>query len=296
MPEEGVEWQEKSSILTFEEIETLVRLLVKRGVTKVRITGGEPTIRKGYIDLVERLASIAGLDHVCLTTNGSTLCRDASSLKKAGLTSLNVSLDSLRPDRFASITRRQGLVKVLDGIHSALAEGLEVKVNVVLMPGINDDEILDFAELTKDLQITVRFIEFMPFLNNGWSSTRVISSAEVRSVLATRYKLEAEALGANDVARDYQIAGHQGKLGFISSVTESFCAGCNRLRLTADGQLKSCLFLPPAVSLRDLLRQGASDAELEQAVSDCLQSKWKEHPPMQGWNQRDHLSMVQIGG
>lgn len=296
MPAEGIACHQKEQVLTFEEIERLVRFFVKRGVRKVRVTGGEPTVRKGYLDLVANLAGIDGLDAVTMTTNGSCLARDASALKRVGLKSINVSLDTLRPERFESITRRTGLAHVQEGIEAALEVGLETKVNVVLMPGVNDDELVDFVELTRDRPLTVRFIEFMPFLDNGWKPSRVASSAELRSRLATNYRLTLVPGQPNDVAKEYTVEGFAGKTAFVSSVTESFCAGCNRIRLTADGQLKSCLFLPPNVSLRDLVRGGASDEELEAAVAECLRSKWRAHPSMQDWSQRDHLAMVQIGG
>ncbi len=289
-------WQPREEILKFEEIEHLVRIFVARGVRKVRLTGGEPTLRKGYVSLVRDLSAIPGLEQLALTTNGSRLAQDAALLKQAGLTSVNVSLDTLRPDRFVEVTRRDELPRVLEGIRSAQEAGLETKVNVVVLPDVNEDELLDFGEFACEQKLTVRFIEFMPFLDNGWSAERVVSSAEVRARLSERFELRPLASGASDVAREYVIDGSEGRVAFVSSVTESFCSGCNRLRLTADGQLKSCLFLPPSVSLRDLLRDGASDEVLGAAVKRCLDGKWSAHPPMRNWAQRDSLTMVQIGG
>jgi len=296
MPEHGVAWKPRDEILTFEEIEHLVRFFVRHGVRKVRLTGGEPTVRHGYLDLVARLAGIPGLESLALTTNGSLLARDASELKQRGLATLNVSLDTLRDDRFEQITRRPGLSNVLRGIAAALDAGLATKVNVVPLPGINDDEILDFVEWARTTPLTIRFIEFMPFLENNWKPERVITSVEIRRRVAEKYDLLPVSAEPADVAREYTIDGFAGRLGFISSVSESFCAGCSRLRLTADGALKSCLFLPPAVSLRDLVRQDANDADLLAATRACLDGKWKEHPPMNNWRQRDNLTMVQIGG
>ncbi|ARU42579.1 GTP 3',8-cyclase MoaA [Armatimonadetes bacterium Uphvl-Ar1] len=296
MPEEGVAWQPREDILTFEEIERLARFFVERGVRKIRLTGGEPSLRKGYLNLVEALAAIPGLRQLALTTNGTRLAQDAVALKAAGLASVNVSLDTLRQDRFLEITRRDELPRVLQGIEAAHAAGLKIKVNVVVLPGVNEDEIIHFGEFACEHSLTVRFIEFMPFLDNGWSAERVVTSAEIRARLSNQFELQLLASGASDLAREYAINGSEGRVAFVSSVTESFCSGCNRLRLTADGQLKSCLFLPPSVSLRDLIRGGAPDAELETAVQECLDGKWSAHPPMRNWAQRDNLTMVQIGG
>ena len=296
MPEEGIAWQQREEILTFEEIERLARFFIERGVRKVRLTGGEPTLRKGYLNLVASLAAIPGLEHLALTTNGTRLAHDAGALKESGLTSVNVSLDSLKADRFLEVTRRNELPRVLQGIKVAQAAGLNPKINVVVLPGVNEDELVAFGEFACEHQLTVRFIEFMPFLDNGWSADRVISSGEIRTRLAERFVLQPMNGGASDVAREFKIEGSEGRVAFVSSVTESFCSGCNRLRLTADGQMKSCLFLPPSVSLRDLIREGASDEELETAVRQCLDGKWSAHPPMRNWAQRDNLTMVQIGG
>lgn len=296
MPEEGVVWQPREEVLSFEEIERLARFFVERGVRKIRLTGGEPTLRKDYISLVESLAAIPGLRQLALTTNGTRLAQDAVALKTAGLASVNVSLDTLRQDRFFEITRRNELQRVLQGVESAQAAGLETKINVVVLPGVNEDEIIHFGEFACEHNLTVRFIEFMPFLDNGWNADRVVSSAEILARLSERFELSPLASGASDVAREYAIDGSEGRVAFVSSVTESFCSGCNRLRLTADGQLKSCLFLPPSVSLRNLIRRGAPDEGLETAVQECLDGKWSSHPPMRNWAQRDNLTMVQIGG
>lgn len=296
MPEEGVEWQPREELLTFEEIDRLARFFVDRGVRKIRLTGGEPSVRKGYLELVDRLAQIDGLRELALTTNGTRLAIDADRLKQAGLTTVNVSIDTLDADRFLKITRRAGLAQVLEGIERSIQAGLETKVNVVILPGENDDELEDFVELSMSLKVTVRFIEFMPFLDNGWETSKVITSGELRERLSGRHTLEPVSGHPSDVANEYLVDEGKGRIAFVSSVSESFCSGCSRLRITADGQLKSCLFLPPNVSLRDLIRGNASDQDLEKAVQRCLQGKWKAHPPMKNWTQRDHLTMVQIGG
>lgn len=296
MPAEGVQWREKAEILTLEEIEQLVRVFVEHGVRKVRLTGGEPSVRKGYIGLVQRLAGIPGLEQLGLTTNGLTLAYDAHALKAAGLDSVNVSLDTLSPDRFFQLARRPGHHRVLAGIRAAVESGLTTKVNVVVLAGTNDDEVLDFVGLTRDWPVTVRFIEFMPFLGNNWQPDRVIPSAEIRERVSRAFPTRPVARQASDVASELDIEGHAGKVGFVSSVSESFCGDCNRLRLTADGQLKCCLFLSPDGNLRDALRAGASGDKLAAIAQNCLDHKWRAHPDMSDWQQRDVLPMVQIGG
>lgn len=296
MPSDFADWKPKAELLSFEEIVKTARLFANLGVRRIRITGGEATVRRGYIDLVRQLREIDGIESVGMTTNGSTLMEHACQLADAGLDSVNVSLDSLQPEKFALITGRDDFRKVLAGIDTAIEVGLKVKINVVVLPGVNDSEVLDFAELTRELPISVRFIEFMPFLENGWRPGKVVKSHDLIALLLSSFDLKSLNIEQSAVAREYQIVGYQGKLGFISSVSDSFCSGCNRIRLTADGQLKSCLFLAPNGSVRDLLRSGGSDQELIEVIRKCLKSKWKEHPPMTNWQQRDNLTMVQIGG
>lgn len=296
MPETDVNFAPKHEILTLEEILKLVKLFANLGVRKIRLTGGEPTIRPGYIDLIAQVKAIPGIEHVALTTNGLKLAAEAEQLKQAGLDSLNVSLDTLNPERFTSLTRRPGHAKVLSGIQAALHAGLETKINVVLLRGFNEDEIEAFLALAQLNRLTVRFIEFMPFLGNEWGPERVVPNAEIRDRVQAFATLKPIPGEPSDVATSYQIEGFQGQVGFISSVTESFCAGCNRIRLTADGMLKTCLFLPPAKSLRDLLRQGVPVTEIEATIREGMLTKWAGHPPMRTWQQLDQLSMVQIGG
>jgi cyclic pyranopterin phosphate synthase len=273
-----------------------VRFFVHHGIRKVRLTGGEPTVRRDYLALLERLTRIDGLPEVAITTNGSRLALDAESLCALRIAGVNVSLDTLDAIRFEKITRRDKFSLVWDGIQEALRVGLRLKVNCVVMPGVNDDEVLDFVELARSQPLTVRFIEFMPFLDNSWNISGVVSSSEIREKIGERYPLFSVKSDPGQVASTYHIPGFRGEIEFVSSVTESFCGDCNRLRLTADGLVKSCLFLPAEISLRDLLRRGASEAELLGAVQNCLDGKWKEHPPMTKWTQLDQLTMVQIGG
>lgn len=296
MPEHGVEWKPRAEILTLEEIERLVRLFAQLGITKVRLTGGEPTVRRGFLGLVESIAAIPGIDRVLLTTNGTRLAEYAPKMASAGMKGLNISLDSLRRERFQEITRRDALDEVLAGIEASIKAGLETKINVVVIPGVNDDEILDFVEFASKRPIQVRFIEFMPFLGNEWKPDKVFGYREMLDVIETKFAVEPISRTASDVAKEFRISAGLGTLGFITSMTESFCSDCNRIRLTADGHFKTCLFLPERTSLRDLMRVGADDEQLARVIHADLQTKWAGHPPMHEWRQLDHLTMVQIGG
>lgn len=296
MPEHGVEWKPRAEILTLEEIERLVRLFAQLGVTKVRLTGGEPTVRRGFLGLVESIAAIPGIERVLLTTNGTRLADYAPKMAAAGMKGLNISLDSLCRERFQEITRRDALDEVLAGIEASIKAGLDTKINVVVIPGVNDDEILDFVEFASKRPIQVRFIEFMPFLGNEWKPDKVFGYREMLDVIEPKFLVEPISRTASDVAKEFRIGGGLGTLGFITSMTESFCSDCNRIRLTADGHFKTCLFLPERTSLRDMMRDGAEDEQLARVIHADLQTKWAGHPPMHEWRQLDHLTMVQIGG
>ncbi|GMV37601.1 MAG: cyclic pyranopterin monophosphate synthase [Fimbriimonadales bacterium] len=297
MPPEGIEWRCREELLTFEEIVRLARVFVRLGVDKVRLTGGEPTVRRGIESLLSALAGLPGLHTLAMTTNGFRLREQARIYREAGLTNINVSLDSLRRDRFEQITRRDALDDVLAGLDAALSVGFrKVKINTVVMAGVNDDELLDFVDLARDRPLHVRFIEFMPFHNNGWSVGGVFPLARMREVIGGRYSLEPVRAEPNAVAREWRIPGFEGTIGFIASMTESFCSECNRIRLTADGQIKSCLFSPAESNLRDVLRTGASDDELEARIRTALWLKPKEHPPMEVLAAQENRSMIEIGG
>lgn len=297
MPPEGLLWRQREEILTYEEIERLTRLFVEMGVDKVRLTGGEPTVRKGIDELIARLKSIEGLKTLLMTTNGFRLKGQAKRYREAGLDGLNISLDSLKKERFHEITRQDSLEQVLAGIDAAIEVGFpSIKINVVAMAGINDDELGDFVEFIKDRPLEVRFIEFMPFHQNGWTAGGVLSFAEMKRRLSERYELIPVETAPTAVAKEFRVEGHLGTLGFITSMTENFCSGCNRLRLTADGNMKNCLFSTTETDLRDQLRSGASDEELEATIRGCLDAKWKEHPPMERLVELHNRSMIQIGG
>lgn len=297
MPPEGLEWIPRSEVLTFEEIERLVRLFVGMGIAKIRLTGGEPTVRKGIADLISRLSAIAGPVPLWMTTNGTTLAEYASTYRKAGLTGVNVSLDSLQRQRYREITMRDELDRVLRGMDAALEAGFEsVKVNMVVMAGVNEEEIVDFVELARDRPLHVRFIEFMPFAGNGWSRAKVFPYAAMRERIERRFPLVSLPGHASDVGKDFAVEGFAGKVGFVTSMTEHFCDGCNRLRLTAEGGLKTCLFSRAERDLRGPMREGSSDEDLAVLIRDELMHKWRGHPPMDRLVLVPNKSMVAIGG
>jgi len=252
------------------------------------LTGGEPLLRKDLPEIISSIASRPNINSVGITTNGITLSRNLPSLAEAGLTHANISLDTLDDAKFTEITRRKGLKTVLKAIEDAcniLPKG-NVKINCVVMNGFNDNELRDFVELSKDLPVDVRFIEWMPFNDNGWNKDRFLSyDAMMNRIISddsgqqssmqglVPFELQRRVDGANDTTKWWQVDGYEGRLGFITSMTEHFCGTCNRVRLTADGQLKVCLFGSSEVSLRDAMREGASDADLALIIRAALQKK-----------------------
>lgn len=273
-PEGG--WVQRSDLLTFEEIERLVRLLAGMGIDRIRLTGGEPLLRNDLPELVGRLRSVPGIGGIALTTNGFGLARHALELKEAGVSTVNVSLDSLRRDRFMLITGVDALTRVLHSIASAAEVGLRVKINCVLIRGVNDDEIESIARLAEHDPYVVRFIEFMPFDGSGlWNQSRVVSHDEVVQRLATSVALEPTDPPVSDgPAREYLPAGWAGRIGIIPSVTRPFCNTCNRLRLTSDGRLVSCLYARDrSNNLKAVLRSGGSDAGLESLIREVVSRK-----------------------
>ena len=298
MPAEGVDLKPREEILTFEEVERLARLFVAEGVDKIRLTGGEPLVRKDVEDLVERLGALDGLRTLAITTNGLLLPKKLPRLHAAGVNLLNISLDTLRPDRFVFITRRKGFEIVMEAIEQALAYGYDpVKVNCVVMRGFNDDELGDFVAMTEHRPIEVRFIEYMPFDGNRWTDSRMMSYREMIAEIETRFPaLTRLQDGPNDTSKTYQVPGFRGRVGFITSMSEQFCGTCNRLRLTADGNLKVCLFGAAEVSLRDAIRHGASDAELRTVIAAAVQRKKAAHAGMYEIAQTENRPMILIGG
>jgi len=297
MPPEGIPLRERAEILTLEEVERLASIFVRLGVQKIRLTGGEPTLRRGLSQLMGSLSPLPGLDSLHITTNGFTLVDAAEEYRFRGLSGVNVSLDTLRQDRFLEIARREGLDRVRAGIEAALAAGIPiVKVNVVVMAGVNDDELLDFVSLAETRALHVRFIEFMPFEKNGWGRGRLFPYAQMRSRIEAMHRLVPLAGEPSDVAREFSLSGHRGTIGFVASMTDSFCSGCNRVRLTSDGRLKTCLFQPATLSLRDLMRAGSRDEVIAEGIREGMRGKWQEHPGMDELVRMDNASMVEIGG
>ena len=285
MPTEGVEMRQHGDILSYEEIDKIARAAAERGISQVRLTGGEPLVRLGLPKLIEMLAGIEAIDDLALTTNGVLLGEYAAELKKAGLKRVNVSLDTLNPDRFKRITRGQsGLKQVLDGIEKARGVGLEpVKLNMVVMSGINDDEILDFAAKTINDGWHVRFIELMPVNGDGESTPHFVSATEMRKRLETLGELEPCLPSAgNGPAKYFRYAGTSGSVGFITPVSEHFCFNCNRMRLTADGKLRPCLLSDYEVDLKTPLRQGISKAGLKKLFKKAVAEKPLKHKLAEG--------------
>ncbi|XP_059209217.1 molybdenum cofactor biosynthesis protein 1 isoform X2 [Centropristis striata] len=279
MPEEGVKLTPRSQLLSTSEILTLARLFVQEGVEKIRLTGGEPLIRPDVLDIIAELRKLEGLKTIAVTTNGMNLARLLPKLKDTGLDLINISLDSLVPAKFEFIVRRKGFHKVMEGIDKAIEMGYNpVKVNCVVMRGLNEDELLDFVALTEKKPLEVRFIEYMPFDGNKWNFKKMVSYQEMLDRIRQQWaNLEMLQTGHTETAKTFKVPGFKGQVGFITSMSDHFCGSCNRLRITADGNLKVCLFGNSEVSLRDILRSGASDEELLQIIGAAVGRKKKQH-------------------
>jgi cyclic pyranopterin phosphate synthase len=296
MPEDGLRWLPRSELLTFEEIERVARVMVARfGVDSIRLTGGEPTVRAHLPVLVAKLAALR-VD-LALTTNGATLDAMAHDLEAAGLRRVNISLDSLRRDRFEALTRRDELHSVLAGIDAALDAGLApVKLNVVVVRGVNDDEVVDFARFGRERGVEVRFIEFMPLDADGeWSPSSVVTQDEIVAAIDAVFPIEPVRRGSEPAER-FRYTDGQGAVGVIPSVSHAFCDSCDRVRLTADGQLRACLFAVEETDLRHVLRSGGDDDTLADAVRRCVAGKWAGHGIGTVQFIRPARSMSQIGG
>ncbi len=282
MPQEQMEWLPRADVLGDDEIVRLVDLFARLGVDRLRVTGGEPLVRRDLPTLIARLSAIPGIREVSLTTNGVLLGPLVDDLAEAGLARVNVSVDSLDPERFATITRRRDLDRVLEGIDAACAHPLlrPVKVNAVIMRGLNEDDVLPLAAMARERDVVVRFIEVMPLdAGRNWTPVDVMSGAQVREMIDRRWPLEPVGRGhAADTGVRFRFADRPGSvIETVSSVTESFCAACDRLRLTADGHLKTCLFGEDETDLRDPMRAGADDAALERVVRGAVSRKGPGH-------------------
>ncbi|MDP9379589.1 MAG: GTP 3',8-cyclase MoaA [Chloroflexota bacterium] len=299
MPAEGLPWLRKSEVLTFDEIERIVRISVERGVREIRLTGGEPTVRAGLPELIERLLRVPGLESVSLTTNGFLLKGLARDLANAGLTRINVSLDTLVKEKFEHVTRRNHLAEVLEGL-----EELEkyptispIKVNAVAIRGFTDDEVLDFARLARRKPYVVRFIEFMPLdADESWSPDKILTGQELYEMIHAVYPLVPRSTDPSSTSRVYRFADGRGEVGFINPVSEPFCSTCNRIRVTADGQLRTCLFSRWETDLRGPIRNGATDDEIGALMLGAVQRKEMKHRISDPGFVRANRSMSQIGG
>src|SRR3954464_2558861 len=299
MPAEGLEWLPRDEVLTFEEIERLVRLLAAMGVDEVRLTGGEPLVRRDLPLLVEKLARVPGVADLSLTTNGVLLDRLAAPLVAAGLRRVNVSLDTLSHTRFAEITRRDALDRVLAGLEEAERhpELRPIKVNAIAIKGFTETEVPALAELARRKPYVVRFIEFMPLDAEGaWRDDEVLTGAEIRAIIEQRWPLEEIPAKPSSTARRYRFADGAGEIGFVNPASEPFCSSCDRIRLTADGQLRTCLFSRREWDLKGPLREGASDEQLADLLRFAVQHKELKHKINDPGFVPASPSMSQIGG
>jgi len=299
MPEGEIQWLEREELLTFEEIIRLAQILIRLGVRKIRLTGGEPLVRKGLPTLIQGLATLEGLRDLGLTTNGYFLRELAAELYHAGLRRINVSLDTLVPEKFERIARRKGFDKVIAGLEEVQKYPIRpIKINAVILRGLNDDEILDLAMLARQKPYQVRFIEFMPLdADQVWNRSLVVSQREILERISRFQKLIPIDTRLNGApARRYRFEDGQGVIGFISPVSEPFCLKCNRIRLTADGHLRTCLFSLRETDLKGPLRRGASDEQIAQLIVEAVQRKELGHEINMASFVRPQRMMYQIGG
>ena len=318
MPEDGISLGPNAKLLSFSEIETLARLFVQHGVRKIRITGGEPLVRPEVEQLFEMLGAIKGVEELGISTNGALLTAHLPSLLANRVHHLNISLDTLRPDRFRSITGRDEFEAVNKAIRSAVEYRVDgssfasVKVNMVVMRGTNDDEVLDFVRFGEELAalahggpaMEIRFIEFMPFPGNEWNAEQSIPWRELLSNIEQEFSLRPvrSPNAKSSTAKSFEVQSLRTqeplnfRIGFITTVSEHFCAECSRLRLTADGEFRACLFGQDGVNLRDMLRRGETPDAMATAITRVLKDKWPEHPPVHELAFLNNREMISIGG
>jgi cyclic pyranopterin phosphate synthase len=299
MPAEGLPWLERDEILTFEEITRIVGLLASMGVGDVRLTGGEPLVRKRFPELAGMIADLEGVHDLSVTTNGFLLERDAEALVAAGINRFNVSIDSLQQDRFFELTRRDALPKVLRGLErlASFPEAHPIKINAVAIRGFTEEEVIPVAKMARRTPYEIRFIEFMPLdADQEWTPDQVLSGAEIRAAIEAVYPLEAEPRERSATARVYRFADGNGRIGFINPVSEPFCGDCNRIRLTAEGKLRTCLFSLNETDLREPMRAGVNDDELEDIIRDAVWRKELKHHVGEAGFVRPARSMSAIGG
>jgi GTP 3',8-cyclase len=308
MPFDEYTWIERQQVLSFEEIERVVRLFLSFGIQKVRLTGGEPLVRKDLHRLIARLSSIPDLKDLTLTTNGALLAEQASQLHAAGLRRINVSIDTLRADRFKELTKRGNLDDVLGGVFAAKKAGMTpIKLNAVIIRGTNHDEVLDLAEFARNNGFEMRFIEYMDVGNaNAWSLEKTVTKKEILEIVHSKFPVkEVGRENGSAPAVDYEFLDGGGEIGIIGSVTEPFCSSCTRIRLTADGKLVTCLFAEDGFDLKRLLRSGASDSEVQTEVAKIWALRKDRYSDLRwqqvlagGYQPRDHkkIEMITLGG
>ncbi len=301
MPADGIQLSPRSHIMNFDEIYEFAKLFVSHGVSKIRLTGGEPLVRKDVEIILRKLATLPVA--LSMTTNAVVVDRYIQVLKECGILNLNVSLDSLDSEKFKILTRRDNFEKVFNNIHLLIKEGFSIKLNVVLMKGVNEDEIVDFINLTRDMDINVRFIEFMPFDGNAWNKQKLVSYSDIMAIVEEAYGIERVDRikdAPNDTSKNYKIKEHKGSFAIISSVTNPFCDSCNRIRLTANGRIKNCLFSATESDLLTPLRDGK---DLRPIIQKVMQSKFKVRGGMDTLEKLEtpnlhekNRSMITIGG
>lgn len=300
MPNEAIQFKPREELLTFEEITRFVRIVAEQGIDKVRLTGGEPLVRSGLPTLVEQLRAIPQILDLAMTTNGILLTEHAAALKRAGLQRLNISLDAMSEATFVEIARRPGLQRVLDGIDAAIDAGFTgIRLNAVSIRGLTEDEIVPLAGFARRKQLELRFIEYMPLDAEGrWDHEQVLGGDEVRAILAREFGplSPVTRMDTSQPAVDYEYADNAPRVGFINPVTHSFCGECNRLRLTAEGQVRNCLFSTVEWDARALLRGKATDIEIAALVSDSVQHKKFGHGIDTPEFVKPERAMYQIGG
>ncbi|MCH2183336.1 MAG: GTP 3',8-cyclase MoaA [Mariniblastus sp.] len=300
MPDESIRFLPSREILSFEEITSLVGILAGMGIRKLRVTGGEPLVRSQLHKLIEKLVAIPGIVDVALTTNGILLEEQAQSLRDAGLHRLNISLDTLREEVFQRITRRSGLDRVLRGIERARQVGFDkIRLNAIAMSGLTETEVIPLAEFARQQGLELRFIEFMPLdAEQAWQPVKVLSGSDIRQMIEQRFgPLEpVESADPSQPARNFAYADGGGQVGLINPVTEPFCDACNRLRLTAEGKLRNCLFSTAEWDVRSLLRSGATTTEIDELVRECVAAKKRAHGINGEAFERPAKAMYQIGG
>jgi GTP 3',8-cyclase len=308
MPFDEYQWIARQEVLSFEEIERLARIFIEFGAEQIRLTGGEPLVRKDLHLLIERLSKLEGLRDISLTTNGALLAEQATDLRAAGLQRINVSIDTLKPERFVALTKRGNLDDVLKGLFAAKKAGMSpIKINAVIIRGTNDDEIVDLVGFARDNGFQMRFIEYMDVGNaNAWSLEKTVTKKEILDIVHARFPVrEVGRDHGSAPAVDYEFLDGAGEIGIIGSVTEPFCSSCTRVRLTADGKLVTCLFAENGFDLKGLLRSGASDVDLRGIIARIWSARTDQYSDVRwqqvqsgGYQPRDHkkIEMITLGG